>query len=205
MDEAQALDRLTRILDRPEFAFADRPFWERWWAALRDWLYDALWRLTTPVGEAATGRRGWLELLVLLVSLVLLAALVYFLVRAAGMAVLRESRQAAGGPARSRARSDQLWLQAQDLAAAGDFAGAARAVYLSALYALEEHGVLRVQESRTNREHAALIRGAHAALSEVFGLLVARYDRLRFGNIPVDRGAFDDLRTLAGRARAMEA
>jgi hypothetical protein len=77
MDEAQALDRLTRILDRPEFAFAERPFWERWWAALRDWLYDALWRLTTPVGEAATGRRGWLELLVLLVSLVLLAVRFY--------------------------------------------------------------------------------------------------------------------------------
>jgi hypothetical protein len=102
-----------------------------------------------------------------------------------------------------RERSDELWSRAQLLAAEGKYAEAVRDLYLSALYALEEHALLRVQAGLTNREHASRVAQEHPELSEAFGSLVQRYDRLRYGAYAADAGSFSELSGLVERTRRL--
>ena len=106
---------------------------------------------------------------------------------------------------RLRARSDALWQEGLELERAGRYAEAGRALYLSALYALEEHDLLSIQEGETNQEHArraARAAGAGPELGDTFQELVRRYDRLRYGHVDVDRPAVEELRRLVAQTRA---
>jgi len=127
---------------------------------------------------------------------------VWFVVRAVRLTMVSDAAALSRAQAQRRARADRLWREAHDLAAAGDLPGAVRALYLSALYALEERDVLPVQEALTNREHADRLTRLHPDASPVFVQVVGQYDRLRYGGEPIDGTAFESLRDLVGRARA---
>lgn len=207
MSESEALEALHAILARPEFATtrAGRSLLEVWTTAIREWLWDLLLGFVRPVGEVLSPQRSWIDLALLVGALVATAGIGWVVLRAVGMSVVREAREDARVAAARRARSDELWRQAQELAAQGRLAEAARSLYLSALYALEEHAVLQVQESLTNREHAERILGEQTELSSVFERLVQRYDRLRYGTDEVDRDTFEELNGLVDRTRALTA
>jgi hypothetical protein len=100
-----------------------------------------------------------------------------------------------------RERSDRLWRSAHQLAAAGDLAEAVRALYLSALYALDERALLRVERSLTNREHARELRRMHPDLAAAFADVVDRYDGVRYGRGPVTPQSFAELSGLVERSR----
>lgn len=205
MTEAQALERLRLILARPEFQSQLRPFWERWFTALRDWLADRLLDLLGLLrGGSALDLRhlNAVQVVAMLVALVAVAGVVFFVSRGVGLSVSRDARLRTGTAARIRARSDQLWQEGQALAQSGRFAEACRALYLSALYALEEHGLVRVEVAQTNREHAERAGRAEPGLAETFSRLVQRYDRLRYGHFDVDRTVFDEISALVGRTRS---
>ncbi|MGH2366693.1 MAG: hypothetical protein ACRDI2_00715, partial [Chloroflexota bacterium] len=172
VDEAQALEQLRAILDRPEFQAQARPIWERWWMAFKEWLYDSIVRLFQSGPAFPSGWAGWLQLAILLASIAAAVVVIAFVLRAIGLSVTREAELRTRAAARSRERSDRLWREGQALAGAARFAEATRALYLSALYALEEHGLLRVQEAQTNREHAERAVRAHPELAETFVRLV---------------------------------
>ena len=199
--EAEALQRLRQILARPEFENPTRPIWERLFVAARDWLADQLYALLQGVPDATLGRLGWLQGVAVLAALAGAIALGVFVVRAAGLSVTRDARQRAATAAQLRARSDRLWREGQALAQAGQLGAACRALYLSALYALEEHGLVRVEQGQTNREHANRAVKAQPELADTFDRLVQRYDRLRYGDYVVDRSAFDEISALVGRTR----
>jgi hypothetical protein len=206
MDETQALERLGGVLARPEFqAERSRRLWDTVWGAFGDWLHNLLAGLFRPVEAAIRGQELWINLAIIAVTIVLLGILVAFVARAVGLSVGRDAGAQARAAAAHRERSDEHWGRAQELAAAGRFAEATRALYLSALYALEEHAVLKVQAALTNREHADRVAREHPELSGVFAMLVQRYDRLRYGNHPVDRDTFAELRGLVERTRALTA
>ncbi len=231
MTEAQALERLRLILARPEFQPQPGPFWERWFTAVRDWLADRLLDLLGLLrGAPALDIRNLnaVQVVALIIALMAVAGVVFFVARGVGLAVSRDARLRAATSARVRARSDQLWQEGQALAQSGRFAEGCRALYLSALYALEEHGLVRVEVAQTNREHAeravraepGLARSSHlpdgvaakarsalpgtrnADLGETFSSLVQRYDRLRYGHYEVDRTGFDEISALVGRTRS---
>jgi hypothetical protein len=76
---------------------------------------------------------------------------------------------------------------------------------LSALYALDEHALLHVQSSLTNREHAAQLLREHPHSGATFAELVQRYDRLRYGREPITAERFAELSGLVARTRAATA
>jgi hypothetical protein len=203
MSEADALERLRGILARPEF---QRELSRNWWDQLRstidEWLYSLWVTLAQSVADGASGREGWLGLAVLAAGAVIVVLVALYLVRSIRLAVLGESRLGAETRAERRERSDRLWASAQELAARGDWPGAVRAAYLSALYALDEHALLHVQSGLTNREHATQLAHAHPELGSTFAELVQRYDRLRYGRYPITPEAYADLSQLVAQARA---
>ena len=205
MDEARALEALTGILARPEFN--PPPVLDPWgafWSAVWDLFFDLFGWFFRPIGQAIQGQLDWFGLALVALAVVVLAAGVWFVVRAVRLNLVSDSAALTRAQAIRRARADRLWREAHELAAAGDLGGAVRALYLSALYALEERDVLPVQEALTNREHADRLARLRPGASPVFVQVVGQYDRLRYGGEPIDRTAFDSLRALVERARAPE-
>src|SRR5579872_1997415 len=155
MSEDQALAQLHQILARPEFQDAGAaPWWEQLFGPLLDALWSMISRFFQVVSDATTGQEGIYGLVVLVVCVALVGVAGAYLVRALRLSVVRDSQVAAARLAQRRVQSDELWRNAQRLAAEGDLEAAARQLYLSALYALDEHALLHVETNLTNREHA---------------------------------------------------
>jgi hypothetical protein len=204
LGEQEALDALRQIQNQPEFTqAATRSFWQVVVDTILGWLYDWLLTITEPVGDAVDGNESWLALAIVVFCVIMLIAIGWLLYRAIGMNLVPETRRAARARAASREQSDRLWSRAQELAAQGDLAEAIRALYLSALYALEEHALLRVYAGLTNREHAARLADEHPDLTAAFGSLVKLYDRWRYGSDQPDAAVFGELRQLAERTRGL--
>lgn len=204
MDEARAVEALRAILARPEFQpAADLDPWQLFWAAIWVLLETFLEWLLAPVREVARGRGTWIEVAVTLVAVAAIVAGIVFVVRVVRLHMVREASLGGRAAAARRQRSDGLWREAHALAEAGRFAEAARALYLSALYALEEHDVLAVHEALTNREHAARLVHLRPGAGRLFADVVGRYDRLRYGNYPLDASTFAELSERVRRARAL--
>ena len=207
MDEASALERLRSVLAQPAFLAPEhRSLRDRLVRAAWDLIYDFVMGFITPAASAADagGTEGGLQWTVMLAWAVVIFALLAFAWRALRLTVLATATGSAPDARLRRERSDELWREAHDLAAAGRLQDAARALYLSALYALDERGLLRVRPGQTNREHALAAAQAHPEASGAFADLVERYDRVRYGGYPVSRQAFAELSKLAERTRAAQ-
>jgi len=203
MSEDQALEQLRHILDRPEFQSNESlPWWQQLLVTVADVLLNLWAQMYQSVADSANGREGYLGLAVLVVGLCVAVAVGVYLVRSIRFALVRDTRATAESRAERRDRSDRLWESAQRLANAHDWAGAIRAAYLSALYALDEHALLRVESGLTNLEHARRLTREHPELGGSFSELVQCYDRLRYGRHPITAQAFTELSGLVARARA---
>jgi hypothetical protein len=203
VDETRALAALRDILARPEFAAQGSVDpWDIVWQAVRGLLEDFLGWLLSPVRDVVAGQASWIEAAVVVVAIAGLVAAVVYAARAVGLSVVRDSAPAARAAAQRRERSDRLWRKAHDLAAAGRLAEATRVLYLSALYALEEHDVLRIEAALTNREHALSLARVDPSAAADLAAVVQRYDRVRYGGEDATPAAFADLDALVGRARA---
>ncbi len=202
MSEDQAIDRLQAILARPEFHASDSA---PWWQQLLQPVFDFVWQLIVQLWQvivaSVSGREGGLGLLAVVASVAVLAGGAVYLVRAVRLSVLREAAVRYATLAERRQRSDQLWYAAQQLAATGKLSEAVRAVYLSALYALDEHALLAIQPNLTNREHAARLASAHPVLAGSFVDLVDRYERIRYGSASVAPATFAELSSRAQAVR----
>jgi hypothetical protein len=202
MNEGAALQQLRDILARPEFErAAQRSVWERLWHAAGDLLYNLLLRFLRPqLTAAGSVPIDWVRVAIWAAAVALLVGGTLFAVQAVRLNVVGDARLR-GERAQRRRRSDEYWRQAQTLAAGGAYTEAIVPLYLSALYALDEHGALRVQEALTNREHARRIAREQPAVGEPFAALVERYDRLRYGGHAVDADLFGQLSGLAAQTR----
>jgi Domain of unknown function (DUF4129) len=202
MGEDAALGRLQAILARPEYRVDDSV---PWWQQLLQPVFDFLWQLLGDLWQlivaSATGREGSIGTVVALACVAVLALVGVYLARAVRLSMLRDDELRRGGLAERRERSDHLWALAQRLAAEGELAEAVRALYLSALYALDEHAVLHVEQNLTNREHAARLRARDASLAANFADLVDLYERVRYGHAAVAPTMFEDLSSRAQRIR----
>lgn len=204
MGEDEALSRLGTILASSEFQTGrELSIWEQVLLAASQLLADLAAGLVGSLFDAAAGRGGILGYATLAVAFALVVVITGGFLRALSLSVGRASSHAAQAAAARRERSDRLWQRAQALATAGQYAEAARALYLSALYALEEHNLLEVREWLTNREHAERMLRDQGQAGGAFAALVQRYDHLRYGGFPADGAAFGELRALAEQARGM--
>jgi hypothetical protein len=203
MPEDQALARLHAILARPEYQVDQAvPWWQQLLAPILDYVWSLLSQLIQLVLSSASGREGALGVSVLVASVVALVAALVYLGRALRLSVGRESELRSASLADRRERSDQLWQTAQQRAAAGELGEAVRLMYLSALYALDEHALLHVERGLTNREHARRLEETHPAFGPNFGDLVERYERVRYGRATVGAEAFEEFSGRAERVRS---
>jgi Domain of unknown function (DUF4129) len=200
--EDQALVRLREILARPEFQVdQSRPWWEQLLGPVFDLVGYLVARLIQILAEATSGREGAFGIGVFGVCLALIVVVLLYLIRSVRLSVMRDSRVGSASLAERRERSERLWQTAQQLAAAGQLAEAVRVVYLSALYALDERALLHVETSLTNREHARQLSRAHPDVGRTFSEVVERYDRVRYGRLPITEATFAELSGLVARAR----
>lgn len=202
MGEDRALARLQEILARPEFQVdQSRPWWEQLLGPVFDLIGYLLGRLVQMLADTTSGQEGNFGIGVLGVCLALIVVVVVYLVRSVRLSVMRDSSVRSASLAERRERSERLWQSAQQLAAAGQLAEAVRVVYLSALYALDERALLHVESSQTNREHARQLSRVHPDVGRTFNEVVDRYDRVRYGRIPITEATFSELSSLVARAR----
>ena len=207
MDEARALEALKAVLARPELNPPPPRFdpISALWDAIWNLIVDFLTWLFRPVARVVAGQADLFQIAILAIALLVIGAGVWFIARAVKQNMVAGDAALARAQTQRRERADRLWREAQDLAAAGNLSAAVKALYLSALYSLEEHNLLPIQEGLTNREHAERLLRALPATAPAFAAVVQHYDRLRYGGYAVDRPAFDTLRDLVQRARALEA
>lgn len=201
MDEAQALQALDAILSRPEFRPSATSLWDAFWNAVWEQALDFLAWLFAPVQDVLAGRIHWLQLGAASLALVLLIAACWFAARLIAFSVVRDRPSARADASFHREHSDRLWAEAQELAARGHLAEAVRSLYLSGLYALAEHDVLRVEEALTNREHALRLMRARPAAGQALAAIVQHYEPVRYGAKTVTREAFDELGRLVQHLR----
>ncbi len=185
---AAARERLDDILARPAFQWQEEQpgFWERLWQRFLRFLFDLI-----PFGSGAIDLAN--IILAVLGGAVLFAAL-----GLAARALLRGIRPeaAAAGPdgdepALSAAQALQ---QAEAHSQQGDYRSAVRYLYLSTLLLLEEHGVLRYDRARTNREYLRSVAGQpelHATLRSVVDV----FDRVWYGFQPLNEADYDQYET----------
>lgn len=149
---ATHVEALQAILSRPEFQWqSERPnplqqLWRRLVEALIRLLDRIFGNRAVQVG-VSYGQYVWIILGALAALLVLLLAS-----RGLWRSMIQDEALVAEGEALDQITADGAMRRAQELSSAGDYRQGVRYLYLSALLLLEEHGLLRYDRSRTNRE-----------------------------------------------------
>ena len=131
-----------------------------------------------------------------------LAVVVIFFVRQIRMNLIREARDAVTETELEQVETERAALaRAETAAAASDFRGALRFLYLSAILHLQERGVLPDDKSLTNREYLYQARSdidLHAAL----GPAITVFDEVWYGHKPCDAETVANYRDLLQKVYA---
>ncbi len=151
-----------------------------WWTKYLDFSLDR--ELARRLGVA-------------LVVILAIAALIYYV----RLRMLdRQPRMGAGDMLRS-GRSRDAWAVAQELAAAGDFTGAAHALYIALIGALANRDLLRVHPSKTIGDYLRELRRRPAAPIQAVHEFARTYELVAYGLRPCDADRYARLHALAVR------
>lgn len=140
---------------------------------LLEWLGDWWGRILSPLGRVPHLSQVVL-LLVIALALLIVARMVLDARRAAEARERLESGAA-------RAGTVDPWHEAQDLAAAGDFTGAAHALYRALLARLSARGEVRLHPSKTAGDYARELRRRNVPDQDPFQAFRRRYDWVIYG------------------------
>jgi hypothetical protein len=149
---------------RPE----EKSLWDRFW----DWVGDQwnkFWRATgehIDLGSSAWSAIGWLVLIAILGGLLVVAVRLL-----SSMQVDREKRRGISSPLDAGRNAHALYLQACAFARDGDYAQAARVLFVAAVTALDLRGLMRDDASATVGELRRALRARD-------GGLIAPFDEL---------------------------
>lgn len=187
-------ERLATILSAPEFQWVERQpsRLEEWWRRLRERFWE--W-----VSKLFGGEDGMIDINVplpgILVSiggsLALLLVLYYVLRELNANFVAEKAINPDDVEDEAMLTANAAMKRAQTLSASGDYRTAIRYLYLSALLALDERGVLRYDRTLTNREYIRTLE-KRPTLARVFGSVVGVFDRVWYGKQPVDADTYAD-------------
>lgn len=184
---ATAKDQLDDILSRSQYQWETEPestapsLWER----IQNRLLDFLIRLL-PEGAGTANAVIYIGAIIGAVLLAVVLALIArtFLRNLAADSAAGQEEEDTAAISAGDARK-----QADQLSAAGDYRSAVRYLYLSALHALDEHGHLRYDRARTNREYLRTVSG-RPALAESLRQVVDVFDAVWYGYKPLDAATY---------------
>ncbi|NWG05716.1 MAG: DUF4129 domain-containing protein [Chloroflexi bacterium] len=184
----QDVEPLREILERPEFQWqeaqpAQNPAWIQ---RILDAIAEFMNRLAYGVQNGVY--YGRVPLILAAVLLFLLS--LYFITRNLSRSLVREAELAAeNGDEDAVLTSKGAMQRAQTLSGQGDYRNAVRYLYLSSLLILDEHGVLRYDRSRTNREYLRSV-SSKPELAKPLGDVIDVFDRVWYGFEAVDDEAY---------------
>jgi hypothetical protein len=164
---------------------------------------------SAPGPGGGLGSVGWLVLAGLALAVLFVAGLLYRSTRRPNRSApsRRESGSAAPvaeAPLPHERPAAAWWRQAEEHAAAGRHAEAARALYLAVLSLLHRQGLLRYEPTRTNGEYVRQVRLAAEADPELpgpFERLTGRFEAHCYGGMPCGAGEYGACRALAEAIR----
>ena len=151
-----------------------------WWTKYLDFSLD-------PVVARRIG--------VALVAVVAIIALIHYTRK---RLLDREPRMGAGDILRS-GRSRDAWIVAQELAAAGDFTGAAHALYIALIGSLAKRDLLRLHPSKTIGDYLRELRRRPTAPIGAVHDFARTYELVAYGLRPCDADRYARLHALAAR------
>jgi hypothetical protein len=163
-----------------------------------------------PVPAGGFGAFGWLVLGGLLLAVLAVGVVLYWTSerpppkpRAAAATPVPAAEE---GPRPDEQPPPVLWRQAEQLAAAGRFREAVRAVYLAVLSRLHQQRLLRYERTRTNGEYVREVRLAQQAppaLHAAFARLTAQFEGRWYGDAGCAAGDYADCRRLAEEVQTL--
>jgi hypothetical protein len=185
-------DTLDAVFAGPEFQNAAA---ESLLSRILHWIGDLLRELSRFTG----GSRA-LYYTVLVLTIALIAAVVaraLYVAHAQGAFGGRSRRGLAGAAGRA---SEDPWQDAQRLAAAGDYTGAAHALYGAILLNVSRSGLVRLHDAKTIGDYMREMRArASGSLVQAFREFARGYEYVVYGIGECDRDRYERLHGLADR------
>ena len=185
----QDVEPLKEILARPEFQWQEaQPA-----AKTPEWIQRILDAIAEIMNRISYGIQngiyyGRVPLVVAAVLVFILS--LYFITRNLSRSLVREAELAAeNGDDDALMTSKGAMQRAQSLSGQGDYRNAVRYLYLSSLLILDEHGVLRYDRSRTNREYLRSV-SSKPELSKPLSDVIDVFDRVWYGFDSVDEETY---------------
>lgn len=192
---------LDEVFNDPRLAPNRLATWqERVGKAVLDFLRRIFGGLS--LGRAGAEALSTAQVVVLVASLALVAAVVVFIIRT-GRRHAKLSETAASGLAPPET-SASLFVLAERYAQAGDYRQAVRANFVGLLMYLHEHGRLRYDRSLTNREHLSRI-GRGTPLAGTLAPVVRVFDDVWYGNRKIDAHEYAAYEARAAAVRTADA
>jgi hypothetical protein len=180
----QDVEPLKEILARPEFQWtqaraAEAPAWIQ---RILDFIAEIMNRISYGIQNGIYYGRVPLVIAAVLIFILSL----YFITRNLSRNLVREAELAAeNGDDDALLTSKGAMQRAQTLSGQGDYRNAVRYLYLSSLLILDEHGVLRYDRSRTNREYLRSV-SSKPELAKPLSDVIDVFDRVWYGFDAVD-------------------
>ena len=150
-------------------------------------------------------KKGWdadLRYVLLPLGAIALGIVIAFFIRQIRMNLIVEAHDDVSGTAQEHVETERAALaRAETAAAASDFRGALRFLYLSAILHLQERGVLPYDKSLTNREYLHQAK-ENTHLQATLGPAVTVFDEVWYGHKPCDAETVADYRDLLRKVYA---
>jgi hypothetical protein len=187
--------RLAEILERREFQEPS----ESWIAATVRKIKARLLELLEELLKFLFGGQQGSTLAVGVRSIILVAGVIalLLLVRVLARALTRRDperrrgeRTVLGETIGAGETAASLAAAARDLAAAGDYRGAIRKLFVALLYDLDERKLVPLEANATNREYLARVR-ALGRLYPIITVMTDSFERVWYGGATADRSDFD--------------
>lgn len=157
------------------------------WKSLNDALNRLLNRLFGNIFGGAAGEL--FNIVFVVIGTIVLLIILFFILRSVSLNLVAESRTNAEEDDKNLT-ADTALKRAQALSNQGDYRSAVRYLYLSSLLLLEEHGLLRYDRSKTNREYLRAVSDQPSLSGRLQGV-VDIFDRVWYGFQKIDQETFE--------------
>jgi hypothetical protein len=166
----------------------------RFWYELGQWLDKLFSPFRRWLDHALSSGHGTAQIVVVVIvaiTILLLAFLIYRIVLAFAKPVVEARRLAVKGPLDELMDADAWRALAAERAAAGDYARAIAALFRAALALLDEKALVPFDSSRTPGEYRQLVRRESERIAAPFDILSDRFVRAAFAQAVPQRSDFE--------------
>jgi hypothetical protein len=158
-----------------------------------DWLAE----LFSPLRRAINTSKPLQQVALVLVILLVVAVIARAMVVAHAARIARAAERDGGRGRGTAGRLADPWLEAQRLAANGDYTAAAHSAYAAVLLALSRRARIRLHPSKTVGDYARELRRTQSALAPRYREFARLYEVVIYGVGTCDRDRWERLQALA--------